>query len=63
MRGGKRKIDPKEYILMRIEQLKEERSKSKDKMDRMWFWKLIEELNYVLEVIDKIGVDDGKRRD
>jgi len=63
MRRGKRKIDPKEYILMRIEQLKEERSKSKDKMDRMWFWKLIEELNYVLEVIDKIGVDDEKRRD
>ena len=63
MRRGKTKIDPKEYILMRIEQLKEERSKSKDKMDRMWFWKLIEELNYVLEVIDKIGVDDGKRRD
>ena len=63
MRRGKRKIDPKEYILMRIEQLKEERSKSKDKMDRMWFWQLIEELNYLLEVIDKIGVDDGKRRD
>ena len=48
---------------MRIDQLKEERSKSKDKMDRMRFWKIIEELNYVLEVIDKIGVDDGKRRD
>ena len=63
MRRGKRKIDPKQYILMRSDQLKEERSKSKDKMDRMWFWKLIEELNYVLEVIDKIGVDDGKRRD
>ena len=63
MRICKRKIDPKQYILMRIDQLKEERSKSKDKMDRMWFWKLIEELNYVLEVIDKIGVDDGKRRD
>ena len=63
MRRGKRKIDPKEYILMRIDQLKDERFKSNDTMDRMWFLKVIEELNYVLEVIDKIGVDDGKRRD
>ena len=43
--------------------IKDERFKSKDTMDRMWFLKVIEELNYVLEVIDKIGVDDGKRRD
>tara|TARA_Y100000287_G_scaffold179257_1_gene172750 strand:+ start:210 stop:401 length:192 start_codon:yes stop_codon:yes gene_type:complete len=63
MRRGKRKIDPKDYILMRIDQLKDERFKSNDTMDRMWFLKVIEELNYVLEVIDKIGVDDGKRRD
>ncbi len=63
MRRGKRKIDPKEYILMRIDQLKDERFKSNDTMDRMWFLKVIQELNYVLEVIDKIGVDDGKRRD
>ena len=63
MRRGKRKIDPKDYILMRIDQLKDERFKSNDTMDRMWFLKVIEELNYVLEVIDKIGVDDGKKRD
>ena len=48
---------------MRIDQLKDERFKSKDTMDRMWFLKVIEELNYVLQVIDKIGVDDGKKRD
>tara|TARA_B100001063_G_C16751500_1_gene550524 strand:- start:176 stop:367 length:192 start_codon:yes stop_codon:yes gene_type:complete len=63
MRRGKRKIDPKDYILMRIDQLKDERFRSNDTMDRMWFLKVIEELNYVLEVIDKIGVDDEKRRD
>ena len=63
MRRGKRKIDPKEYILMRIDQLKDERFKSNDTMDRMWFLKVIQELNYVLEVIDKIGVDDERRRD
>ncbi len=48
---------------MRIDQLKDERFRSNDTMDRMWFLKVIEELNYVLEVIDKIGVDDEKRRD
>ena len=52
MRRGK-PVDARTYIEMRIEQLKQERTKSSDKMTRMWLWKCVDELRYVLQVIDK----------
>ena len=52
MRRGK-PVHPRMYIEMRIEQLKQERTKSNDKMTRMWLWKCIDELRYVLQVMDK----------
>ena len=52
MRRGK-PVHPRTYIEMRIEQLKQERTKSNDKMTRMWLWKCIDELRYVLQVMDK----------
>ena len=52
MRRGK-PVDARTYIEMRIEQLKQERTKSNDKMTRMWLWKCVDELRYVLQVMDK----------
>ena len=52
MRRGK-PVHPRTYIEMRIEQLKQERTKSNDKMTRMWLWKCVDELRYVLQVMDK----------
>ena len=52
MRRGK-PVHPRTYIKVRIEQLKQERTKSNDKMTRMWLWKCIDELRYVLQVMDK----------
>ena len=52
MRRGK-PVDARTYIEMRIEQLKQERIKSNDKMTRMWLWKCVDELRYVLQVMDK----------
>ena len=52
MRRGK-PVHPRTYIEMRIDQLKQERTKSNDKMTRMWLWKCIDELRYVLQVMDK----------
>ena len=52
MRRGK-PVDARTYIEMRIEQLKQERTKSSDKMTRMWLWKCVDELRYVLQVMDK----------
>ena len=48
-----RKVNPKDYIKIRIEQLKEERNKSEDRMTQMWIYKIISELQYVLQVIEK----------
>ena len=48
-----RKVDPKDYIKIRIEQLKEERKKSEDRMTQMWIYKIISELQYVLQVMEK----------
>ena len=56
MRRGK-PVDPKTYIEIRIEQLKQERTKSNDRMTRMWLWKCIDELRYVLQVMDKRSVE------
>ena len=56
MRRGK-PVDARMYIEMRIEQLKQERTKSNDKMTRMWLWKCIDELRYVLQVMDKRSVE------
>ena len=56
MRRGK-PAHPRTYIEMRIEQLKQERTKSNDKMTRMWLWKCIDELRYVLQVMDKRSVE------
>ena len=52
MRRGK-PVDVRTYIEMRIEQLKQERTKSNDKMTRMWLWKCVHELRYVLQLMDK----------
>ena len=56
MRRGK-PVHPRTYIKVRIEQLKQERTKSNDKMTRMWLWKCIDELRYVLQVMDKRSVE------
>ena len=56
MRRGK-PVHPRTYVEMRIEQLKQERTKSNDKMTRMWLWKCIDELRYVLQVMDKRSVE------
>jgi len=48
-----RKVDPKDYIQIRIKQLKEERIKSEDKMTQMWIYKIISELQYVLQIMEK----------
>ena len=56
MRRGK-PVHPRTDIEMRIEQLKQERTKSNDKMTRMWLWKCIDELRYVLQVMDKRSVE------
>ena len=48
-----RKVDPKDYIQIRIKQLKEERIKSEDRMTQMWIYKIISELQYVLQVMEK----------
>ena len=52
MRRGK-PVHPRTYIEMRIEQLKQERTKSNDRRTRMWLWKCVDELRYVLQVMDK----------
>ena len=57
MRRGK-PVDARTYIEMRIEQLKQERTKSNDKMTRMWLWKCVDELRYVLQVMDKKDKED-----
>jgi len=51
MRRGK-KTTPKEYIEVRIEQLKEDRLKAKDPLDRQWYWRIISELKYVLQTMN-----------
>ena len=35
------------YILVRVKQLKEDREKASDEHDKMWYTRLIQELNWV----------------
>lgn len=56
MRRG-RKTDPRQYIEMRMEQLKEDRWKASDTLDRQWYWRMIKELEYVRDIIDEKKVD------
>jgi len=51
LRRGRKK-DPKHYIEVRIEQLLEDRKKANDSFDRQWYWRIISELGYVLDIID-----------
>ena len=41
------------YIVLRIEQLKEDMSKAHDEMDKAWYNRLIQELNWVLQMKGK----------
>ena len=41
------------YIKLRIEQLKEAMSKAHDEMDKAWYNRLIQELNWVLQMKGK----------
>mgnify|MGYP003126366045 CR=1 FL=1 len=41
------------YILLRIEQLKEDMSKAHDEMDKAWYNRIIQELNWVLQMKGK----------
>jgi|TARA_X000001036_G_scaffold186681_1_gene176037 hypothetical protein len=52
-----RKTDPRQYIEMRMEQLKEDRWKASDTLDRQWYWRIIKELEYVRDIIDEKKVD------
>lgn len=36
-----------DYILVRVKQLKEDREKASDDHDKMWYTRLIQELNWV----------------
>ena len=48
-----RKQDPRTYVEMRIEQLLEDRKKAKNSFDRQWLWRVVTELRYVAEIMDK----------
>ena len=41
------------YIKLRIDQLKEDMSKAHDEMDKAWYNRLIQELNWVLQMKGK----------
>ena len=41
------------YIQLRIEQLKEDMSKAHDEMDKSWYNRLIQELDWVLQMKGK----------
>ena len=43
----------KEYIEMRIKQLIDDRRKASDPMDKEWYLRMIGELRYVLQIIEK----------
>ena len=43
----------KKYIIVRMEQLAEERDKCHDEHDKMWFNRCIQELDWVLQMMDK----------
>jgi len=43
----------KKYIKVRMEQLAEERDKCHDEHDKMWFNRCIQELDWVLQMMDK----------
>lgn len=51
MRRGRKK-DPREYIEVRCKQLIEDRRKAKQPIDKEWYWRIISELRYVLDVMD-----------
>ena len=48
-----RQTNPREYIEIRIEQLLEDRNKEKDSFNRQWLWRVISELEYVANMMDK----------
>ena len=41
------------YIMLRIEQLKEDMSKAHDELDKAWYNRVIQELNWVLQMKGK----------
>jgi len=43
----------KEYVQVRIKQLIEDRKKASDPMDKEWYLRLIGELRYVEQIIEK----------
>lgn len=48
-----RRIDPKDYLEIRVKQLIEDRKKAHDPYDKEWYLRLISELRYVITVINK----------
>ena len=52
MKRGRHK-NPREYVEIRIEQLLEDRKKEKDSFNRQWLWRVINELEYVANMMDK----------
>ena len=52
MKRGRHK-NPREYVEIRIEQLLEDRKKEKDSFNRQWLWRVISELEYVANMMDK----------
>ena len=47
-------VDSQEkYIRLRIEQLQEDMNKAHDEMDKAWYNRLIQELNWVLQMKSK----------
>ena len=52
MKRGRHK-NPREYVEIRNEQLLEDRKKEKDSFNRQWLWRVISELEYVANMMDK----------
>ena len=52
MKRGRHK-NAREYVEIRIEQLLEDRKKEKDSFNRQWLWRVISELEYVANMMDK----------
>ena len=50
-----RKVEPRDYIEMRIKQLIDDRRKANNTLDKEWYLRIISELRYVLTIIDKRG--------
>lgn len=54
MRRG-RQNTPREYVDIRVKQLIEDRKKASDPYDKEWYLRLINELRYVITIMDKQG--------